>query len=173
MIIQDHQARRQRCDGLQRSRKEKLKCQESTVSQEEKVRKFFGEDKADGPLPSHTHILYASAHTAPYGSPDAQVSSCKPTTLYFIVSIEVMVEMYRESQGIFRIYMKTRQQALLCFACRGMDVSGDSYRHSQRWLRVLQNRDSAQRPIDQHFFLLSALWILQAVACPIFGAGIT
>lgn len=39
---------------------------------------------------------------------------------------EVMVELYRESQDMFMTYMKTRQQALFCFASRGMDVSENS-----------------------------------------------
>lgn len=38
---------------------------------------------------------------------------------YFIVSIGIMVEFHRESLDILRIYMKTRQQALFCFPCRG------------------------------------------------------
>jgi len=49
-------------------------------------------------------------------------------TPYFIVSVGVMV-LYRESDDIFRIYMKRRQQALFCFAYRAMDVSENSYRH--------------------------------------------
>ena len=94
--------------------------------QEEKGRMFSGENKAARPLPSHTHFLYASARTPSYGSLDTQVPPCKATTLYFIVSTEVMVQKYRESRVIFRIFMKTRQQALFCFACRGMDVSENS-----------------------------------------------
>lgn len=120
-----------------------------------------------------TYSLYAPGHTPPHGSPDAQVSSCKPVTLYFIVSTEVMVEMYKENQGIFRISMKTRQQALFCFACRCMDASENSYRHWQSWVHGLQNRDSTQTPRDQHYFLLSPVCVLQAVACSIFGIGIT
>ena len=56
VIFQDHQAGRQRFSGLWRSRKYNRSARSSIVLQEEKVRKFFGEDKATRPLPSHTHF---------------------------------------------------------------------------------------------------------------------
>lgn len=163
VVFQGHQARRQRFDGLWQNRSETGSARNSIVLWEERVRWLLAANKA-------ASLTHAYLYTPAYTCPDAQVSFCKPTTLFHSFSRDHGGILQRKEVVILRIYMNTRQWALFSFACVGM---------CQKLLETLTKvgsratKQADQTPKGLHYFLLSPFWVLQAVVCSIFGVGIT